>query len=53
MRDVDDLEDIRHPGGGNKAVLANLDSSIRKLVACLRIIGAAKERKLPRHLLLY
>ncbi len=47
MRDVDDLEMARDPNGENKAALANLDSSIRLLVATLRISGAAKKAAKP------
>jgi len=48
MRDVDDLEMARDPNGENKAALANLDSSIRLLVANLRISGAAKKSAISK-----
>jgi hypothetical protein len=43
MRDVDDLEEARNPGGSNKGALANMDGCVRSLVAGLRISGAVKK----------
>ncbi len=43
MRDVNDLEIARDPGGENRGALANLDTNLRTLVAGLRISGAIKK----------
>jgi hypothetical protein len=41
MRNGDDLEVARDPGGDNRAAMANLDASLRHVVASLRISGSA------------
>jgi len=42
MRDIDALEEARSTSGSNRAALANLDSSLKQVVAGLRVTGVAK-----------
>ena len=44
MRSTDDLEIARDQSGENRAAMANLDSSLRNVVATLRISGAVKTK---------
>lgn len=43
-RDPDELDVARDPNGSNRAALANLDTTLRNLVAFLKISGAAKKK---------
>ena len=45
MRNVEDMEIARDPAGENRAAMANLDASLRSVVASLRISGAAAKAK--------
>lgn len=45
LRDLDDLDAARDPGGENRGAMANMDPSMRHVIAGLRISGSVKKSK--------